>query len=248
MLVRCLMLWTVSSVLFRDATLMLTPIRTPRRPTDHFGSTMTAADIIRIATTVATVQCLCNLLFNKIYFSKEDYRRACDALDRANWTLSREQIQIVKPGTAKKIERAKEVQFQAQAKVSSFHVFPNVAISVVFLILIRILGADLGGKVVAVLPFAPFRLLYKLTGRGLDFAPGASASSLESPLITDLRQAASFMAAYVLTNMSIKQYVNKIFGTDPPPGAENAHFDQIKKQYEKKFGLDALEYASLKQE
>ena len=55
-----------------------------RRPIIIFASTMTAADIIRLATTVATVQCLCNLLFNKIYFSKEDYRRACDALDRAN--------------------------------------------------------------------------------------------------------------------------------------------------------------------
>ena len=219
-----------------------------RRPIIIFASTMTAADIIRLATTVATVQCLCNLLFNKIYFSKEDYRRACDALDRATWNLTREQVQIVKPGTAKKIQRAKEVQFQAQARVSSYHVFPNVAISVVFLILLRILGAELGGKVVAVLPFAPFRLLYKLTGRGLDFVPGASVESLESPLITDLQQAASFMAAYVLTNMSVKQYVNKLFGTDPPPGSESAHFDQIRKQYEKKFGLDALEYASLKEE
>ncbi|WP_288992899.1 hypothetical protein, partial [uncultured Marinobacter sp.] len=47
--------------------------------------TMTAADILRIATTVGTVQILCDLLSNWRIYGKEPYQRALGALSRQKW-------------------------------------------------------------------------------------------------------------------------------------------------------------------
>jgi uncharacterized membrane protein (DUF106 family) len=208
-------------------------------------TTTAASEIIRLATTVATVQLCCNWIANRFWFGNEDYRRAVDALERTKWSVQSEQAAFDKASTSpastkstilemhsKRLTRAKESLQQAQANLAAHHVLPNVATSIVFVILFRILAVEFGGRVLAILPFAPFSLLYKLTGRGLEFGPDASVATLESPLINDLTQAASFIIIYILCNTSIKAYTSKLFGIEPPPGAEGAHMERIWKQFD----------------
>ena len=89
-----------------------------------------------------------------------------------------------------------------------------------FFILLRILGAEHTGKVIGVLPFVPYpNLICRVTGRGLDWTNVAlDDESIGTQL--DTKQAISFMCIYLLSTLSVKGYVHKIFGQKPPKGAD----------------------------
>lgn len=203
---------------------------------------MTAPEILKIVVTVGTVQLVCNLLSNFLVFQKEHYKRALSAVTRTKTKLDKEQASAgataVAPAAdaaassskrggkiadkvAKRLKRAEDDYSDAVGTVARIHVVPNIMTSVVFIILLRVLGAELKGNVVGVLPFAPFRLLQKVTARGLTFGSG-DAVSFESTneFVTDTSQACSFMFVYFLSTFSVKFYVNKLFGTTPPRGSE----------------------------
>ena len=90
--------------------------------------------------------------------------------------------------------------------------------SLFFVILLRILGAENKGKVIAVLPFLPFKLLGKVTRRGLDW--GSMPEGLIEGTNINFGQGGSFLFIYLLSAMSVKFYVSKIIGKSPPPGAD----------------------------
>jgi hypothetical protein len=111
--------------------------------------------------------------------------------------------------------------------------------SIAFLILYRILGTEYYGKVIAILPFVPFRLMRKLTMRGLEMDL-TNFEPMEG--ISDPNQACSFLFVYMLTTFSVKFFVSHAFGTKPPYGTESglmalADAPQTQKLL-KQFGLD----------
>ena len=126
-----------------------------------------------------------------------------------------------KTAKAKQLKRAQDYFTQAQTEIAQLHVIPNVATSVVFLIVLRVLGTDLGGKIIAIVPFTPLRYIDKIISRGLVFSEGAETVNLESSLVTDIKQASAFMFIYMLSVMSIKVYVNKLFATEMPGGGND---------------------------
>lgn len=159
---------------------------------------MTAADISNIIITVAVTQLLCDLIANWTIFRKDRYQRTVSALERAQSKLEREKIAIGKeaataeePATkatnthqtstakkagsgkaeklAKRLKRVEDEHSEALASVSRHHILPNMLTSLMFVVLLRILGAEHKGNVLGVLPFTPFPFARRITARGLDF-------------------------------------------------------------------------------
>jgi hypothetical protein len=175
---------------------------------------MTAADILRIATTVGTVQLLCDLISNWRIYGKEPYQRALGALSRAKWKRdkaladSKEAGGVVKKdakdtngkkGTkvdkhAKRLQRTEDDYLEAASEVARRHTVPSLFISVLFVILLRILGTEYKGQMVGILPFAPFSFLQRFFGRGLEF--GDLDFESMSDKVTDTSQACSFVFVY----------------------------------------------------
>lgn len=206
---------------------------------------MVAADIISIATTVATAQVFCDLLAYWRVYSQEPYERSRSLLSRNKWKRDKakeesDQLQSKESTTtttsssssnkkgskmtkadrqAKKLQRAEDDLANAQANVARRHTVPSILTSVFFFILLKILGTEYKGQVVAILPFTPFRFLQRITSRSLEFG-GDTPFESSSDKVTDVGQACAFMFIYLLTTMSVKFYVSQFVGTKPPKGAD----------------------------
>lgn len=214
---------------------------------------MTASEILHIVVTVAAVQLVCDLLAHWRIYSQEPYQRSLDKLSRCQFKVAqlkaKEEQQSNSNKTnktaataaaatpakttknanklernAKVVQRANDDHSNALANVAQHHTVPGVLTSLVFLILMRILGTDLKGKIVAILPYAPFSLLQRVTARGLDFGAAAASAAPPpevGPSVSSLAQAASFTFIYMLTAASVKYYVHLLVSTAPPVGAES---------------------------
>jgi hypothetical protein len=134
---------------------------------------MTASEILQLATTVATVQILCDLVFNWRAYSQEPYQRALSALSRSKLKYEQETIAIAKEKdkakssapTSKKskadrlfkrLQRAKDDHAEARGVVARKHIPPGFFTLIIFVILLRILGTEHKGKIIGVLPFVPY--------------------------------------------------------------------------------------------
>jgi hypothetical protein len=183
-------------------------------------STMTASEIMSIAVTVGVCQICLDLVANYLVYKKDPYLRACGAFERAQWKLNKAEADLVKnpKKNEKRHQRAKEDCGEAAATVAQKHTFPSMMTSLFFVILLRILGAENKGNVIAVLPFTPFKILARITRRGLDWSnmPGGAIEGSN----VFFEQGASYLFIYFLSTLSIKFYASKLFGTSPPPGAD----------------------------
>jgi hypothetical protein len=201
---------------------------------------MTAPEILRIAITVGVVQLICDLLAHWRVYSKEPYQKSLEKLSRTKFKL--DQVKAKESNTkesvstssasnkknntkadrnAKMLKRAEDDHADALANVARRHTVPGIMTSIVFVILMRILGTELKGKILAILPFAPIPFFNRITARGLEFSTGASVVQLEKGGTIDLAQAASFTIVYMLTAASVKYYVHQLISTKPPLGAES---------------------------
>jgi uncharacterized membrane protein (DUF106 family) len=179
---------------------------------------MTTSDIINIVVTVATTQLGCELLANYFIFRSDSYERVLGILSRATYKLTKleDPSKVINEKQQKKLQKAKDEVAEAAANVARAHTSPSFFTSIVFLILYRILATEYYGKVVAILPFAPWSFIRRVTMRGLKF----DVEQFEpSGGLTDPNQACSFIAVYILSTLSVKFVVSKIFGTKPPKGA-----------------------------
>ena len=120
----------------------------------------------------------------------------------------------------KMYQRADQDCTDAGSLVARQHMLPNMLTSLVFVILMRILGTEYKGHVVGILPFTPWSFVRRLTMRGLEFRSDLAFEPVEPEKVSDMSQAVSFIFIYMLTTLSVKFYVNKLFGTSPPPGAD----------------------------
>lgn len=198
---------------------------------------MTAPEILRIAVTVGVIQLLCDVIARWRIFSKEPYHRALGALSRSKFKLDKEKAAaaaaqtttvVVKESggkkaskaekSAKKLQRAEDDHKEALAAVAQRHTVPNMATSILFVIVLRVMGLELKGKIIALLPFAPFAIVQRVTGRSLEFA---DIEFEGTDKVSSVSQAAAFLFVYGLVTMSVKYYLNRLFGTQPPPGAES---------------------------
>jgi hypothetical protein len=213
---------------------------------------MTSSDILQIIITVGVIQALCDLIANWRVYYNEPYQKALVNLSRSKTKLDQVQKRQVISETAtivsgqstrskKKADKSAKKNHVAEydykeavASVARHHTVPSIFTSVIFMILLRILGSELQGKIIAILPFGPPSLIRKLTARGLQFAATAhgvvdltkialsssfqseESSEVNKSLVENAAQACSFMAIYILASMSIKFYVHKLIAVQPP--------------------------------
>lgn len=229
---------------------------------------MTAADIVRIMSTVAITQAICDLIANRIVYSKDKYRSTLSQLRRAQEKLDKAVLAAAAATTAssnnknangngngkhnsssqklgpkglekqaKRIQRAQDDVGEARANVAKCHTGPGIWTSVVFFILYRVLNLEYQNKIIGILPFVPFKLLQRVSTRGLAFEDGfewvisASSSTQDGGgsgggivRVTHLEQACSFFLIYMLSTLTIKKLVNRAVGTPPPKGADKGIF------------------------
>ena len=154
-------------------------------------------------------------------FNKEPYQRAVSAMERAKWKLDKAAADLAKNSDkhAKRHQRALDDYSEACSEVARRHAGPGILTSVFFLILLRILGTEYVGRVVAILPFVPFRLMSRITARGLEWKD-VDLAVLEEGSKVDTKQAASFLFIYLLATFSVKYFVSKAVGMPAPPGAD----------------------------
>ena len=203
---------------------------------------MTAADIVRIMSTVAITQAICDIIANRLVYSKEKYKSSLAQLTRAQQKLekilassnnnnSTNGSQKLGPKglekQAKRIQRAKDDVGEACANVAKRHTGPNVLTSLAFFILYRVMNLEYQNKIIGVLPFIPFKLLQRISKRGLTFEDGFEFMTTQSGnniRVTSLHQSCSFFFIYILSTMTIKKLVNRAIGTPPPKGADKGVF------------------------
>lgn len=203
---------------------------------------MTASEILNIVTTVAISQLLIDLLANHFVYKGENYKRSLDSLERARWKLEKAEKDAAKNAKhAKRLQMAKDDFSAACSNVSSRHNGPGMLGAIYFLILLRILGTEHKGKVMAALPFVPLKFLQRISTRGLDWSNVDVETAFESVTIQH-QQGASFLLIYMLSAMSIKFFVHKVVGTHPPPGADRGIAGLMEspqgKRIAKNLGLD----------
>ena len=156
----------------------------------------------------------------------------------AKWKLDKAEADFKKNAKhAKRLQRAKDDYGEHRSHVAQRHSAPTLFSSFFFLILVRILGTEYGGKVMAILPFSPINLIYRITARGLDWS-NVPPDALNGTDI-EMKQAASYLTIYILAGMSVKFYVNKAFGTPAPVGADEGLLTMMESPAAKKMmGLD----------
>jgi len=241
---------------------------------------MTVSDIGKIVFAVASTEFLTCILSRRLIFQSESYTKLVNSFERAKVRRDKTDTSVAAKKTArekqsqqksqksvekdaKKLQRENEELSGFAAEVARRHTMAAFYSSIAFLILYRILAAEYAGKVVALLPFEPFRLLRRITFRGLSdwtatevhshwmqseggpeaTTPGENASL--SPDVTSAAQACAFAFIYILCSLSVKMMVNMAFGTKPPPGADDGVGTLIdapqSQKMMKNFGLDANE-------
>lgn len=242
---------------------------------------MTVQDIGKIVATVAVVQLAADLLSRRYIFQSDSYIKSVAAFERArtrrdktaaaiaakqqdqtNAVASGKQKQAPSAKSAekdqKKLQRENEELSTVAAEVARRHTMSNFYTQIVFFLLYRILSAEYSRKVVAVLPFEPFRLLERVTFMTLGGPSKLSVGEVQtlwlesiggpSPLPPDVQhvsQACAFAFIYMLCSVSVKLIVNMVFGTKPPRGADEGvstfmDSPQSQKMF-KTFGLDVDE-------
>mmetsp|Transcript_20381 Transcript_20381/g.48464 ORF Transcript_20381/g.48464 Transcript_20381/m.48464 type:complete len:214 (-) Transcript_20381:168-809(-) len=184
---------------------------------------MTGSEILNIVVTVGISQLCIDLLSNYFVYKGENYQRVCRRLESATSKLHRAEAELKKNPNKhqKKYDRTKAEYDHAAAEVAKKHMPPAVWGGLYFFILLRILGAEHTGKVIGVLPFVPYDLVRRMTGRGLDWTNVAISDDESIGTQLDKKQAISFLCIYILSTISVKGYVHKMVGRKPPKGADN---------------------------
>ena len=216
---------------------------------------MTVGDIIYIITTVAVAQGICDGLANRLTYSSDSYRQRCSALEKARIKRDKVVTQAAqnpisgnntsnssakaRDKQAKKIQRAEEDFRIAATNVTQRHVVPNVLTALLFYILYKILNLEYQGKIVAMLPFTPWRILRRFTMRGLEFNPEFDFISSSTKRVENVEQACGFLIVYLLSTMSVKFMVKQVLGEKPPSGADKGFFAMLDDPRGQKF-LNAL--------
>lgn len=165
---------------------------------------------------------------------------AADKANKKNITNVEKQQQLV--------QRLEEEHNHRLRAVALKHFQPFLLTSFLFIILMRVLGTEHKNKIIGVVPFVPYRFIQRfLSLRGLQIDPQWFTANVDDASvliqeilssvnhtfavsqnasgkiqsITSVGQVCSFTFIYMLTSMSVKYYMNQLFTTHPPKGAES---------------------------
>lgn len=183
---------------------------------------MGSPEILNVVGTVFVVQLICDFIAVRMVFRQDSYARAVASHRRAQVKLTKlngSGKEMKTDKQLKKLQRAKDDVGEAAAVIAKKHSAPALYNGIVFLVLFRILQSEYQSKVIAILPFVPFKILRYMSMRGLTFDEDAIELPAEGP-VTSVQQACNFLFIYVLATLSVKFLISHCLITKPPQGAD----------------------------
>ncbi|XP_055809184.1 uncharacterized protein LOC129877683 [Solanum dulcamara] len=156
---------------------------------------------------------VCEAISYLLIYRTTSYKSLKSTIDKASKKLETMKTQepvpsvLTKKSKTKKIDRVETSLKESTRDLSLFKFKSGFVVAVVLFMVFGFLNSLFEGKVVAKLPFVPFRLVQKMSHRGL---PGDD--------MTDC----SMAFLYFLCSISIRTNLQKFLGFSPPRGSAGA--------------------------
>ncbi|OIT31258.1 PREDICTED: calcium load-activated calcium channel-like [Nicotiana attenuata] len=151
---------------------------------------------------------ICEAISWVLIYRTTSYNSLKSNIDKASKKLeTMKTLESKKPNKSKKIDRFETSLKDSSRDLSLFKFKSGFVVAIVLFMVFAFLNSLFEGKVVAKLPFVPFRIVQKMSHRGL---PGND--------MTDC----SMAFLYLLCSMSIRTNLQKFLGFSPPRGAAGA--------------------------
>ncbi|KAG2683281.1 hypothetical protein I3843_10G024400 [Carya illinoinensis] len=167
-------------------------------------------------TLVAISLCtavVCEAISWLLIYRTNSYKSLRSSIDKASKKLetmkTESSAKIAKKSKTKKMDRVETSLKESSRDLSLFKFKSGAVVALVLFVVFGLLNSLFEGKVVAKLPFAPFRIVMKMSHRGLNG---------DDP--TDC----SMAFLYFLCSISIRTNLQKFLGFSPPRGASAGLF------------------------
>ncbi|KAG5583588.1 hypothetical protein AABB24_018001 [Solanum stoloniferum] len=177
-----------------------------------FSNTKYSDSLTLVGISICTA-IVCEAISYLLIYRTTSYKSLKSTIDKASKKLETMKTQepvpsvLTKKSKTKKIDRVETSLKESTRDLSLFKFKSGFVVAVVLFMVFGFLNSLFEGKVVAKLPFIPFRLVQKMSHRGL---PGDD--------MTDC----SMAFLYFLCSISIRTNLQKFLGFSPPRGSAGA--------------------------
>ncbi|KAG2683282.1 hypothetical protein I3760_10G024800 [Carya illinoinensis] len=199
------------SSFFPHASLTLAPT-TPMATPQLFSSFKYYDSLTLVAISLCTAV-VCEAISWLLIYRTNSYKSLRSSIDKASKKLetmkTESSAKIAKKSKTKKMDRVETSLKESSRDLSLFKFKSGAVVALVLFVVFGLLNSLFEGKVVAKLPFAPFRIVMKMSHRGLNG---------DDP--TDC----SMAFLYFLCSISIRTNLQKFLGFSPPRGASAGLF------------------------
>lgn len=178
-----------------------------------FFSNIKYSDSLTLVGISICTAIVCEAISYFLIYRTTSYKSLKSTIDKASKKLETMKTQdpvpsvLTKKSKTKKIDRVETSLKESTRDLSLFKFKSGFVVAVVLFMVFGFLNSLFEGKVVAKLPFVPFRLVQKMSHRGL---PGDD--------MTDC----SMAFLYFLCSISIRTNLQKFLGFSPPRGSAGA--------------------------
>ncbi|XP_018809718.1 calcium load-activated calcium channel-like [Juglans regia] len=185
-----------------------TPMATPQL----FSSFKYSDSLTLVAISLCTAV-VCEAISWLLIYRTNSYKSLRSSIDKASKKLetmkTESSAKIAKKSKTKKMDRVETSLKESSRDLSLFKFKSGAVVALVLFVVFGLLNSLFEGKVVAKLPFAPFRIVMKMSHRGLH---GDDATDCSMAFL------------YFLCSISIRTNLQKFLGFSPPRGASAGLF------------------------
>ncbi|PWA47170.1 hypothetical protein CTI12_AA500270 [Artemisia annua] len=172
----------------------------------QFLATFKYSDSLTIVATSFLTAVVCEAISWLLIYRRTSYKSLKTAIDKASKKLEtmKTDNMVSKKNKAKKIDRVETTLKESTRDLSLFKFKSGTVVALVLFIVFGLMNSLYEGRVVAKLPFVPFKIVQKMSHRGL-----------RGDDYTDC----SMAFLYFLCSISIRTNLQKFLGFSPPRGA-----------------------------
>ncbi|CAN4118444.1 unnamed protein product [Withania somnifera] len=181
--------------------------------TTTFFSNLKYSDSLTLVGISLFTAIICEAISYLLIYRTTSYKSLKSTIDKASKKLETMKTQepvpsvLTKKSKTKKVDRVETSLKESTRDLSLFKFKSGFVVAVVLFMVFGFLNSLFEGKVVAKLPFVPFRLVQKMSHRGL-----------QGEDTTDC----SMAFLYFLCSISIRTNLQKFLGFAPPRGSAGA--------------------------
>ncbi|GKA14524.1 calcium load-activated calcium channel-like protein [Tanacetum coccineum] len=173
----------------------------------QFLTTFKFSDSLTIVATSFLTAVVCEAISWLLIYRRTSYKSLKTAIDKASKkleTMKTDNNMATKKNKTKKIDRVETTLKESTRDLSLFKFKSGAVVALVLFVVFGLMNSLYEGRVVAKLPFVPFKIVQKMSHRGL-----------RGDDYTDC----SMAFLYFLCSISIRTNLQKFLGFSPPRGA-----------------------------